>query len=65
MEPIRKVSSIRRGVEAVSPAEGLWRIERNQGDDSGDEREPRPRKRPAGSGLHRDDDGRQHVDVEA
>ncbi|CAA9475456.1 MAG: hypothetical protein AVDCRST_MAG30-426 [uncultured Solirubrobacteraceae bacterium] len=65
MEPIRKVSGIHRGVDAVSAAQGLWRVERNEGDDAGDEREPRPRKRAAGSGLRRDDDGRQHVDVEA
>lgn len=66
MEPIRKVTAPRTGVEGPEAAHGLRRVEREQRR-SGDGEQPRkdrPRP-PAQPVVRRDDDGRPHVDVQA
>ena len=66
MEPIRKISGSRTGLEAAEAAQGLWRLAR---DDRRPDEHDQPRKDrrepPAQPTVRLDDEGRPHVDVRA
>ncbi len=66
MEPIRKVTGPRTGVEGPEAAHGLWRVSREERrpDEREQPRKDRP-KRPAAPAVRRDDEGHAHVDVRA
>ena len=66
MEPIRKLSASRTGLEGPEAVEGLWRLARDQRrqDERDQPHKDRP-KPPARPGVSRDDEGRAHVDVQA
>ncbi len=66
MEPIRKISGSRTGLEGPEAAQGLWRIARDERrPDERDQPRKDRRKAPAQPAVRRDDEGRAHVDVRA
>ena len=66
MEPIRKISASRTGLEGPEALNGLWRLARDERrHDERDQPRKDRRKAPPQPAVHRDDEGRPHVDVQA